>query len=219
MANFIEEPQPGSPPSPESDPEACIPHVDYDEPLSDGTSTPSSSHTVRPEDSLLDNSQWDDDITTPTQNLNSYQWNNPVITLTRPSGLSVSPERTPLIRKATSFHVQTVKGGYGSIEGKKKSKTRTKPPRKIRTPEPTQKAQEFVAMKTQQYPPGRSTFGQTVSQTHSGSYLICALSTFSNSSYSTRSLYSLVLGCCRSPSPSPTLGGVAAPCCSFSMGC
>lgn len=161
LANFIEEPQPGSPPSPESDPEACILPVDLDGALSDGSSTPSSTHSVRLEDSLMDSLQWDeDDLMTPTQNLNSYQWNAPGLTPTRPLGLGVPQERTPLIRKANSFHTPTTNKGYDSIEGKKKTKTRTKPPRKIRPLEPIRKTEEVVVVK--QNPQGKSTFGQTV---------------------------------------------------------
>jgi len=160
MANFIEEPQDGSPPSTPSDLEACIIPSDLDDSLSEGTSTPSSSRSIRTEDELVDNLQWDDDIMTPIQNLNSYQWNAPIITPTRTPALLVPQERTPLIRKTNSFHIPTKKG-YESIEGKKKTKTRTKPPRKIRPLEPTQKVQEIAPVK--QYPAGKSTFGQTVS--------------------------------------------------------
>ena len=161
IANFIEEPESSSPPSPGSDPEACILPVDFDEASSDGASTPSSSHSITTEDSLVDNLQWDEaEFVTPTQNLNSYQWNAPVIVPTRPPALAVPHERTPLIRKANSFSVHTMKKGYDSIEGKKRSKTRTKPPRKIRPLEPVTKAQEVVTV--QQYPAGKSTFGQTV---------------------------------------------------------
>ena len=162
MANFIEEPQPGSPPSPGSDPEACILPVDFSDALSDGTSTPSSTHSVVPVDGLVDTLQWDeDDLVNPTQNLNSYQWNAPIIVPVRPPGLPVPQERTPLIRKSNSFQIPTTKKGYNSIEGKKKPKTRTKPPRKIRPLDPTPKAQEIATVK--QHPVGRSTFGQTVS--------------------------------------------------------
>lgn len=168
VANFIEEPQPGSSSSPESDPEACILPIDFDEPLSDGASTPSSSHTIRSEDGLVDNLQWDEDyLITPTQNLNSYQWNGPIITPAQPPGVGIPQERTPLIRKANSFYTQTKKRGYDSIEGKKRTKARTRPPRKIQPLEPTQKAQEIVVTKVQ-LPPGRSTFGQTVSKGCSG---------------------------------------------------
>lgn len=173
IANFIEEPQPGSPPSPESDPEACILPLDLDDALSDGASTPSSTHTVRSEDGFVDNLQWDeDDVVTPIQNLNSHQWNAPIIIPTRPPGLGVPQERTPLIRKANSFHIPTTKKVYGSIESKKKPKTWAKPPCKIRPLEPTKKTQEIVVAK--QYPRGGSTFGQTVSMTRFDSYLICS---------------------------------------------
>lgn len=115
---------------------------------------------------MVDNLQWDEDdfITTPSQNLDSYQWNAPLIIPTQPpTGIAAPPqERTPLIRKANSFHPSTKKRGYESIGGRK-TKARTKPPRKIRPLEPTQKAQEIVASKPQ-YTPGRSTFGQTVSE-------------------------------------------------------
>ena len=162
MANFIEEPEPESPPSHESDPEACIIPVDLYDALSDVSSTPSSTHSVIPEDGLVDNLQWDeDDLVSPTQNLNSYQWNAPIIAPARPPALPVPRETTPLIRKTNSFYIPTTKKVYDSIEGKKKTKTRTKPPRKIRPLEPTQKAQEVAVVK--QYPVGRSTFGQTVS--------------------------------------------------------
>jgi len=119
----------------------------------------------------VDDLQWDeDDLATPTQNLNSYQWNPPITTPTRPLGVSVPQERTPLIRKANSFHIPKAKG-YDSAEGKKKTKARTRPPRKIRLPEPVQKAQEIAVAKAR-YPLGRSTFGQTVSETCPSCYLI-----------------------------------------------
>ena len=160
IANFIEEPQHDSPPSPRSDPEARIIPVDLDGTLSDGASTVSSSHSSS---GFVDNLRWDeDDMMTPTGNLNSHQWNTPIITPTRLPALYVPQERTPLIRKANSFHIPTTKkGGYGSIEVKKKSKIRTSPPRKILPLEPTQKIQETVSLK--RHPVGRSTFGQTVS--------------------------------------------------------
>jgi len=216
MANFIEEPD--SPPSPESDPEACILPVDLYDPSSDGVSTPSSSHTSSPEDGLVDNLQWDeDDIMTPTQNLNSHQWNAPVITPARPPALCVPQERTPLIRKANSFHIPTTKKVYDSIEGKKKTKTRTRPPRKVRPLEPTQKVQEIKAVERRHL--GRSTFGQTVSIKRVPAEILSELfSTFSTSSCSMRSLYSSVSGCCRSPSPFPMPGGVVVPCCSSPTG-
>lgn len=158
----MEEPQPGSPPSPRSDPEAGIIPVDSDDTLSDGTSTPPSSHTGTIEDSFVGNLQWDeDDIMTPTQNLNSYQWNAPIITPTRPPVPCLPQERTPLIRKANSFHIPIAKG-YDSIEGKRKTKIRTSPPRKILPLEPIQKVQE-TPVPVKQRPVGRSTFGQTVS--------------------------------------------------------
>ena len=161
MANFIEEPEPGSPSSPESDPEACIIPVDLVEGSSDGSSTPSSTHSVSPQDGLLDSLQWDeDDFATPALNINSCQPNAPIMTPARPPALPVPQERTPLIRKAHSFRIPTKKG-YDSIEGKKKPKTWTRPPRKIRPLEPTQKTQEIAAVK--RYPVGKSTFGQTVS--------------------------------------------------------
>ena len=191
MANFIEEPQPGSPPSRELDPEACIIPVDLYDALSDGTSTPSSTRSVIPEDGLVDNLQWDEDYTVaPTQNLNSYQWNAPVIAPARPPALPVPQERTPLIRKANSFH--TTKKGYDSIEGKKKPKTRTKPPRKIRPLEPTQKVQEIAVV--EQRPVGRSTFGQTVSTKRAPGDILSGFLIFSNSSCSIRSPCSLVSG-------------------------
>lgn len=188
MANFIEEPQSDSPSSPESDPEACIIPVDLAEALDHGASTPSSTNTLGSEDSFVDDLQWDD-IMTPVQNLNSYQWNDPV-TPARPPALPIPQERTPLIRKTNSFHIPTTRKGYDSIEGKKKIKTRTKPPRKIRPLEPTQKAQEVVVVK--HYPVGRSTFGQTVSTAHVPDHILSGLfSTFSNSSCSIRSPCSL----------------------------
>ena len=111
----------------------------------------------------MDNLQWDeDDITTPTQNLNSYQWNAPIIIPTRPPGIDIPQERTPLIRKANSFYTSTKIKGYNSIEGKR-NKAWTRPPPKIRPLEPTTKAQEIVVAKVQR-PLGRSTFGQTVSR-------------------------------------------------------
>lgn len=158
----MEEPEHGSPPSPRSDPEAGIIPADLDDIPSDGTSTPSSSHTSRSEDGFVDNLQWDEDETmTPTQNLNSYQWNAPIITPTRPPAPNVPQERTPLIRKANSFHIPTAQKGYDSIERKKRTKIRTSPPRKVLPLEPSQKAQKTVPVK--QRPVGRSTFGQTVS--------------------------------------------------------
>lgn len=213
VANFIEEPQPGSPPSPESDPEACVLPLDFDEALSDGSSTPSSTHTIRPEDGLVDNLQWDEDVATPIQNLNSYQWNAPIAIPTRPPGIGFPQERTPLIRKANSFHIPTAKMGYGSTEGKKWTSPRTKPPRKIRPLEPTQKRQEVVATKPH-LPLGRSTFGQTVSKMFTGRNLICIQ--ICNSSCSILSLCSSASGCCRNPSPSHTRGGVAVLYYSFS---
>ena len=117
--------------------------------------------------------QWDeDDLATPTENLNAYQWNAPITTPARPPGVGVPQERTPLIRKANSFRVPALRR-YDSTEGKK-TKVRTKPPRKIRPPQPIQKAQEITAAETR-YPLGRSTFGQTVSETRPSSYLICSL--------------------------------------------
>ena len=157
IANFMEEPQPSSPPSPRSDPEACIIPPDADDSMSDGTSTPSSSHFV-------DNLQWDEDeAITPTHNLNSLDWNAPVTVPTRPLVPYAPQERTPLIRKANSFHIHTNKHkGYDSIEGKKRSKKiRTAPPRKILPLEPIQKIQE-TSFPVKQRPLGRSTFGQTV---------------------------------------------------------
>lgn len=217
MANFIEEPRPDSPPSPESDPEACILPIDLYDPSSDGVSTPSSSHTSSPEDGLVDNLQWDEDnIMTPTQNLNSYQWNAPIITPARPPALCVPQERTPLIRKTNSFHIPTTKKVYDAIESKKKTKTRTKPPRKVRPLEPTQKVQEITDVK--RHPMGRSTFGQTVSIKRVLVAILSGFLTFSTSSCSIRSLYSSVSGCCRSPSPFPMPDGVAVPCCSFPTG-
>lgn len=162
VANFIEEPQSDSASSPESDPEACILPVDLTEAFGDGASTPSSTNSLRSEDGFVDDLPWDD-IMTPVQNLNSHQWNAPVVTLPRPPALPIPQERTPLIRKANSFHIPITKG-YNSIEIKKNTKTRTKPPRKIRPLEPTQKVQETVVVK--RYPVGRSTFGQTVSTAH-----------------------------------------------------
>lgn len=156
------EPQPSSPPSSESDPEACIIPVDIYDALSDGSSTPSSFQTTGSEDSLVDNLQWDEgDLVIPTRNLNSYEWNAPIIAPVHPPAPGVPQERTPLIRKANSFNVSAMKKGYDAIESKKKIKTRSRPPRKIRALEPTQKVQETTAVK--QYPQGRSTFGQTVS--------------------------------------------------------
>lgn len=101
---------------------------------------------------------------TPTQNLNSYQWNAPIIIPTRPPGIPIPQERTPLIRKANSFYTPTRPKGYDSIEGERKTKARTKPPHKIRPLEPIKKAQETLVTKVQR-PLGRSTFGQTVSKT------------------------------------------------------
>jgi hypothetical protein len=193
MANFIEEPQSDSPPSPESDPEACILPVDLYDALSDGTSTPSSTRSVIPEDGLVDNLRWDeDDLVVPTQNLNSYQWNAPIIAPVRPPALPVPQERTPLIRKTNSFHIPTTKRGYNSIEDKKRTKTRTKPPRRIRPLELPQKAQEVAVVK--QYPVGRSTFGQTVSTKRGPDDVLSGLLIFSNSSCSIRSPCSWVLG-------------------------
>lgn len=197
MANFIEEPQSDSPSSPESDPEACIIPVDLTEAFDDGVSTPSSTRSLRSEDGFVDELQWDD-IVSPVQNLNSYQWNDPVIAPARPPALPITParppalpiapafppalpipqERTPLIRKTNSFHVPTTRKGYDSIEGKKNTKTRTKPPRKIRPLEPTQKIQEVAVVK--HYPVGRSTFGQTVSSPHVPDHILSGLLTFSN---------------------------------------
>ena len=192
MANFIEEPQSGSPSSPGSDPEACIIPVDLYDALSDGTSTPSSTRSVIPEDGLVDNLRWDeDDLVIPTQNLNSYQWNAPVIAPAHPPALPVPQERTPLIRKTNSFHIPTTRKVYDSIEAKKKTKTRTKPPRKIRPLEPTQKAQEIAVV---EHPVGRSTFGQTVSMIRASDDILAGILTFSNSSCSIRSPCSLVLG-------------------------
>lgn len=162
IANFIEEQQRGSPPSPRSDPEACIIPADVDDILYDGTTTPSSTHTLNSEDGFVDTLQWDeDDLTTPAQNLNSYQWNSPTVAPTRLPAPGIPQERTPLIRKSNSFTVATTKKGYGSIEGKKKIKTRTKPPPRIQPLEPIQKVREIAPVK-QYYPPGRSTFGQTL---------------------------------------------------------
>ena len=98
---------------------------------------------------------------TPTENLNSHQWNTPIITPTRLPALYVPQERSPLIRKANSFNIPITKKGYGSIEVKKKSEIWTSPPRKILSLEPIQKIQEIVSLK--RHPVGRSTFGQTVS--------------------------------------------------------
>lgn len=208
MTNFIEEPQQNSPSRSESDPEACDLHVDVYETPSDGSTTPSSTHTIRPEDGLVDNLSWDeDDLTTPTQHLDSYQFNTPVITPT-----STPAERTPLIRKATSFNIPTTPRGYHSIEGKK-TKTRTKPPRKIRPLQPTQKAREITAVK--QYPPGRSTYGQTVSI--KGNSLSGSFSTFPILSCSIRSPCCSASGCCQSPSPFLTPDGVAALSCLLCM--
>jgi vesicular inhibitory amino acid transporter len=100
----------------------------------------------------------------PTQNLDSHQWNAPIITPTRPPAPGVPQERTPLIRKANSFNIPTTKRGYGSIERKRKTKPRTKPPPRTLPLEPFQKVQEITPVK--HYPPGRSTFGQTVSITN-----------------------------------------------------
>lgn len=157
MANLIEEPQCDSPPSRRSDPEACI----TPDTLSDDASTRSSSRSLSPAGSFMDNLQWDgDDTITPTQNLNSYQWNAPVVAPTRLPAPGVPQERTPLIRKANSLSIPTTKKGYGSTEGKQKSRTRTKPPSKIRPLEPIQKAREVGPVKLP--PVGRSTFGQTL---------------------------------------------------------
>lgn len=112
----------------------------------------------------MDNLQWDEDEITPTQNLNSYQWNAPIIAPAQPLALGLPQERTPLIRKANSFSTPKMKKGYGSIEDKKNPKIRTKPPRKIRPLEPTKKVQETAPVR--QHPVGRSTFGQTVSIEH-----------------------------------------------------
>ena len=161
MTNFIEQPEPGSPSSPESDPEACIIPADAVEGSSDGSSTPSSTRTISPQDGLLDRLQWDEDeFVTPTLNINSCQPNAPIMTPAHPPALPAPQERTPLIRKAHSFRIPTKKG-YDSIEGKKKPKMRTRPPRKTRPLEPTQKTQEIAAAR--RFPVGRSTFGQTVS--------------------------------------------------------
>lgn len=97
---------------------------------------------------------------TPVQNLNSHQWNAPIITPTRPPAPFVPQERTPLIRKANSFHSPTTKG-YDSIEGKRKPKIRSTLPRKALPLEPIQKTQATVPVKPAYV--GRSTFGQTVS--------------------------------------------------------
>jgi hypothetical protein len=171
MANFIEERQRDSPPSHPSDPEACINPVDLEDALSDGAHTPSSSRSSSSEDGMMDNLRWDEDvIITPTQNLDSYQWNAPAIAPTERLALAIPQERTPLIRKANSLSIPRTKKGYGSIEDKKRSKIRTKPPPRVRPLEPTQKAQETAPVT--QRPAGRSTFGQTVSfELHFTSYL------------------------------------------------
>ena len=188
-ASFIDEPQRGlRRPSTELDPEACIlPNGLHD----DGASTPSSSRTVRPEDGLMDNLQWDeDDVMTLSQNRNSYQWDTPTTTPAQLPEVGVPQERTPLIQKANSSPISAKGKGYESIGNKKRTKKRTKLPR-------------------------RSTFGQTVCE--NSVRWISYLSTFANSSCSMQSLCFLVLGCYRNPSPSPMPAGVAAPYCSLHM--